>query len=451
MSTDRRASERALATDVVHRLVKSGGTLEAPQSIAFRDLVPWHRAAERATHNLHSYPAKTLRHIPGLFAHADGLSSPGDVVFDPFCGSGTVLLEAIIAGRDAVGLDRNPLATLISKAKSRPINVVQASQRLNTTLALAQAPTTYSPDVMNLDYWFSAVAQEELARIAGSIMEIPYRPHQDFFRVALSAAARIASYADPRLSVPVRLKENPYAAGHPLADRTRRRIEYARNPKPLADFARIAYANLERMSDLRRRGHLGSARVFTGDSRKEVRSMIPDSSVALTITSPPYLGAQKYVRSSQLGIGWLRLAPAATLKGLEAETVGREHFQKAVYSSPARTTGLPAADRQIARIWKQNPVRAHIAAEYLIDMTAVFDGVAKVTRPGGTLVMVAGNGSIVGEPFLTTQHLTEICRESGFRVGAVLRDTIRGRGLMTRRNRAASIITDELVVVLTKV
>ena len=68
------------------------------------------------THGLHPYPAKYIPQIPAALIRE--LSNTGDAVADIFCGSGTTLVEALLAGRNAIGIDANPLACLISKAKT---------------------------------------------------------------------------------------------------------------------------------------------------------------------------------------------------------------------------------------------------------------------------------------------------------------------------------------------
>ena len=71
------------------------------------------------THGLHPYPAKFIPQIPNALIQE--LSSVGETIGDIFCGSGTTLLEALQLKRNAVGIDANPLAVLISKAKTTPL------------------------------------------------------------------------------------------------------------------------------------------------------------------------------------------------------------------------------------------------------------------------------------------------------------------------------------------
>ncbi len=72
-----------------------------PITINFRKLIPQLNYSDRCTHLVHPYPAKLLAHIPAFFLANDLMSQPGDIVLDPFCGSGTVLIEGQLAKRHA--------------------------------------------------------------------------------------------------------------------------------------------------------------------------------------------------------------------------------------------------------------------------------------------------------------------------------------------------------------
>src|SRR5207237_10413987 len=62
------------------------------------------------THGLHPYPAKFIPHIPRALIAA--YSKKGDLVCDPMCGSGTTMIEAAVAGRASIGIERNPVGAL---------------------------------------------------------------------------------------------------------------------------------------------------------------------------------------------------------------------------------------------------------------------------------------------------------------------------------------------------
>jgi len=89
--------------------------------------------ADRALpHGFHSYPA---RFHPALVRRLlDGLPR-GATVLDPFCGSGTALVEAVLAGARAFGTDVNPLAIELARLKARPF---AAPERLVAALGLTR-------------------------------------------------------------------------------------------------------------------------------------------------------------------------------------------------------------------------------------------------------------------------------------------------------------------------
>jgi hypothetical protein len=169
----------------------------------------------------------------------------------------------------------------------------------------------------------------------------------------------------------------------------------------------------------------------------------------MILTSPPYVGAQKYIRASSLSLGWLGLLEGKSLRQLEDANIGREHFPMKGRCDHVQT-GLPEADEQIGRIARRNPLRARITATYLVEMQASLRESARVLKAGGHLVLVAGNNHVCGQEFHTQSHLSEIIENLGLRPRLKLVDAIRSRGLMTRRNATASVITREWVLLFQK-
>ncbi|MDB4990997.1 MAG: putative modification methylase, partial [Myxococcaceae bacterium] len=75
---------------------------------------------DRLTHGFHSSPARM--HWVTAERVLEALAFPGARVLDPFCGSGTVLLEARVRGLEAMGVDLNPLAVRLSRVKTDPLD-----------------------------------------------------------------------------------------------------------------------------------------------------------------------------------------------------------------------------------------------------------------------------------------------------------------------------------------
>ena len=265
--------------------------------VDFRQLVPWMNPAERATHYLHSYPAKLLAHIPAFFLQNRRLSKPGDTVLDPFCGSGTVILESVLHGRNGIGVDANPLARLLTAVKVSEVlpddvasaaeKVVTRANRLRQRNGAAPLPT-----LVNLSYWFYPHVLAQVSCLREAIDLQSSGEIRDFLRVCLSGTLRHVSLANPRLSVPVRLRKDHYPKGHAFNEPLNARLRRLRRQDVIGVFGDVAKENVHKlrlMQSIRVPGTVGS--VEGADAR--TMSSIAAESIDLIITSPPYAGAQK--------------------------------------------------------------------------------------------------------------------------------------------------------------
>ena len=108
--------------EIINKFIDDFSVNHKPIEVSFRELLPEIKNIDRYTHLIHTYPAKLLVHIPYFFLNNSVFSKEGDTVLDPFNGSGTVLLESIIAKRNAFGADANPLARLITEVKISKID-----------------------------------------------------------------------------------------------------------------------------------------------------------------------------------------------------------------------------------------------------------------------------------------------------------------------------------------
>lgn len=410
---------------------------QQPIAISFRQLVPWLKVGERASHYLHPYPAKLLPHIAHFFLANRSLVGPDEVVLDPFGGSGTVALETILSGRNALYADANPLGRLITSVKTRSIDsasLAAAGEEVRESFRRSRARKL--PDVVNLHKWFDPSITLELVRLRAAIGALTDEALRDFMRVTFSAVARKASNSDPRFSVPVRYRDGD-----------------ARNECSAIDlFEAQLEANITRIGALERVAVLGSADPAGIDARKLMTAAgdrLPDHSVGMIISSPPYSSAQKYVRAASLSLGWLDLVPSKGLRRLEDQTIGREHHAKASWANVG-STGIDQADALIQEIAKENASRAKIVGTYLIEMREALTEAVRVLRPGGCFVLVIGDNTVCGRRFPSSSYLRLMLEGMGMTTVLSLVDPIRSRGLMTRRNETAGIIASESVIVLRK-
>lgn len=165
------------------------------------------------THGFHPYPAKFIPQIPNALIQE--LSSVGETVADIFCGSGTTLVEALLLKRNTIGIDANPLACLISEAKTTRLReenvelleeVVKRAEDLASSLCLYSEDSLFGtsiftsrawrPDSPLITFWFDRFVVEELAEILSWCRALPDNSSQKLALTAFSSIIVAVSRQD---------------------------------------------------------------------------------------------------------------------------------------------------------------------------------------------------------------------------------------------------------------
>jgi hypothetical protein len=412
------------ATDTLQTLLSKYEVRSEPIDVSFRQLVG-PIPVNNLSHSIYPYPARLLRQIPRFFLHCEQLASPGDVVLDPFCGSGTVLVEARAARMSSWGIDKNPFARLLSEVKTTPLDQSRSQRAAHDILIRAKALRVgIIPDVVNVDFWFNPQVKRALARISRAITESEISIQlRKFLLVSLALTAERCSLRDPRIPVPVRRHDWQVVASSQETSEVWRTFEAVTG----GISGRLATIPSPE----------GVASVLEGEdvlqAREVYRSRLAArmSKPTLILTSPPYGAAQKYVRSSSLALGWTGLAASNELAMLERGLIGREHLQ--LNELTALDTPNSSIDREISTLASQDPTRAAIYAHYFRAMDVAIGNLTSLLLPGGFLVLIAGSNTVAGRLIQTHYHLKELAVAHGLHCVLELRDTIRGRVLLTKR------------------
>ncbi len=385
------------------------------------------------THGLHKYPAKFFPELPRWAIQR--FSQEGSSVLDPFMGSGTVNVEAMLLNRHGIGMDVDPFSRLLSRVKTTPLPVFQLQQAWNTLSEQVMSSQHLDhvngvPSFPYRDQWFKPYVLKELAWIQSQITHLHTSPAiTDFFRVCFSSIIRQVSEADNHCTRTV------------IRKKLNKRVQPG---QALQLFLLRTSRNVERMTEFSQRVGTGTCTIPSkGDAR--AMPMLDSASIDLAVTSPPYANAVDYPRTHQLELYWLGLA-SGSLQPLKRLHVGTEAVCAKDYTIPHKT-GCRAADRVISRIYHQDPRRAYIATKYLWDMRANLIEVYRVLKPGGVYVMVVGNNVMRGEVLETWRYLCEEAERVGFTIecrfiSAIIKHFIK----VPRKER----ITDDHVLILRK-
>lgn len=319
--------------------------------------------AERATHGFHTYPAGMNADCAAVLIRELPIPEGASNVHDPFCGGGTVLVEALLAGRPASGADLSPVAMLVSRTRTASpsrAGALRAASRRITKAALASGPMRV-PDIC-VD-WYEPHVVQELGRIRALIDEVEDNATRGLLEAVLSAIAIKTSYRE--------------------SDTSNRRRPMHRAPGTTAVLFHKKARELGRMLDEMPAD--GQVRVRIGDARVTA----PPNGTGLVLTSPPYPGVYDYLPMQQLRYAWLDLDPG---RGVADEVGSRRAF---------RALGR----REALHRWRQD------TAEWI--QTQV-NGLA----PGGFLGIVVGDGLVGDRPVDTLSPTIDAMREAGLDIVA---------------------------------
>ena len=260
------------------------------------------------THNIHRYSGKF---IPQIAARAISLlTQPGELVVDPYCGSGTTLLESVLLGRRAIGIDLNPLAVLIARAKTTPIQGT-ALKQLAFTLSNAlpvrvsngslrliqdQDETQFSDHEqdprLNCSWyrkWFQPQALRDLIAIDLAISEVGGHAERTVARVAFSNILRRSSNAHSGYPNVMFDKDSPPKG--PIV--------------PL--FLKTLKSNTEMVEALSKTKRSWSdVAVVQGNA---TALPLASGTVCAVVSHPPYIGSVPYAEYGALSLQWLGVDP----------------------------------------------------------------------------------------------------------------------------------------------
>jgi hypothetical protein len=373
------------------------------------------------THHLHSYKGKFFPQIVRALVNYAGLGL-GDSVVDPFVGSGTTPLEAHLMGCSAHGVDRNPLAALISETKIEALQLDEAEvDDAYCTVAsqVSRSRPRLLPNHTYLARWFPEDTLRVVARTLTGIegADAP-RAFKNVSRLVLSANLRAWSLQEPSQLRIFRRATSPPAAA--LVERFA--VELARVAKEISTSIRL-------VAELGLR--LGEACVECGDARKPGTwgGRVHDA----LITSPPYATALPYIDTDRLSLFALGLLEVGERNDLEWSMIGNREIrqtQKIALEHALEANEAELPERICESILElkaanaREPVgfrRANLPAllyKYFWDMDVVLGRAAESLRPAGLCAIVVGDSHTVAGKTKTRiptgSHLVACAESRGF-------------------------------------
>lgn len=393
-------------------VVRNGIDLDVlKQVLPFQSAVPLpnRRCLRYGTHGIHEYRGKFFPQLVRSLINISGTRQSG-VVADPMSGSGTTVVEAILAGCRGLGLDMNPLSTFLGNTKCELLTAdamkLEDAYRCVRFALLApesrgKRDLTYfkslpEPDQIYLFNWFGEEVLRGLDEIAVSIESVAYAPAKNLMWVALSNILRSVSWQkddDLRVRKEVRLD-----------------VEIDPKKEFLEEIARSVRAVLAFLIQEQPRS-MPSYSIEAGDARRCGESWCRHKGkVDVIITSPPYATALPYLDTDRLSLSYLGLLPRPEHRSRDQQMIGNrevterlrrsyaDRFRKDAGLLPATVqtlvTKIAALNEGTEAGFRRKNLPA-LLSNYFFDMREVLTGMFDMLKPGGKAFVVVGNNHTI--------------------------------------------------------
>lgn len=395
-------------------------------------------------HSFHRYYGKLIPAIPSLFIKQ--FTNEGDLIFDPFTGSGTTAVEALSNKRNFVGFEINPLSVEISRVKTKNLKVdklLDYNQKLLEMIRMDKSIVVEEdfPYIMNKDHWFKEDVQRDLIIIKNNINNLFIKEEDNnyklFYEMTLSAIIKNVSNADtqhvfPGVSKRMRALE---AEGKINIDTI---ASFERAVKRRASFYDIYEEDYQ-------------ANIILGNSSYSDMSDL-EGKVDLIVTNPPYISSVRYIETLKLEMYWMEYVKSSDDYFELAKTMlGNDRLHKKDYL----TYDLTSYD-EINEVIEEMAVKdfksAKILGDFFNDIEKTIINMSRILKTGGKAVIKISDSKMKKKVIETGKLMTVIAERNGFKLIDLFLDEINNnsRSLTTARNTYSDIITHDYIIIWEK-
>ncbi|MES3017405.1 MAG: transcriptional repressor LexA [Bacteroidota bacterium] len=375
------------------------------------------------THGIHTYPAMFIPQVARRLLET--YSAKGDTVCDIFCGSGTALVESRLIGRNAYGIDLNPLAIFLAQAKTTPINPQKLTKEYALLLARIEKikeSEIQRPDFKNIDFWFKEKVIIKLARIKKAIREIKERAVQNFLMAAFSETVRYSSNTKTGEFKLVRTK------GEKLEKH---------DPDVLGIFRKNAEKNIAGMSDFYKAADKDSwTKIIYGDSSKD--NGIKPHSIDCIITSPPYGDSRTtvaYGQFSRLSAQWIDMFDDPDdASGVDNDLLGGRASKDLIHALSS-----DYLKESLGKIATQDEARARDVLSFNKGLYECLQQAHRMLKPKKYFCLVVGNRLVKQVRIPTDFIIAELAEKIGFTCEDIIVRNIPGKR-MPIKNSPTNIV-----------
>ncbi len=355
-------------------------------------------------HSIHQYPAMLHYKMVESLIKEFG----GDVLYDPFCGSGVSIVEALRQNKKAYGTDINPLALLIADVRAKNYD---KNRLLKIFERISFNAEPDIPQIKNMNYWFKEKNIEQLGKIRSFIKTIEDIDIKKFFLVVFSQTVRNSS-----------LNKNGEFKRYRIKDIDKFDID------SFEEFKRLFLSYVNELDSLPFQDYTLL--------KQDTREPIPINNVDIVITSPPYGDSRTtvaYGQFSSFSLDWLK----------ELNPYGDEDLKldsKMLGGKKIEVKELPsdAFNSVFRKIKKIDEKRALEVFSFFYDLYLSIKNIVNILNKNATVCFVVGNRTVKGVQI----PMDKICAQMFESFGLKFIDT-RVRNISNKRMPAKNSPTNK--------
>lgn len=403
------------------------------------------------THGFHKYPAKFIPHIPkwAITKYLNGNKDKN--ILDPFCGSGTTLVEGVLAGYNTIGIDIDPLSAMISKVKTTRIDEKELKnisewlvKELNT-----KKKGIFKPDCETIEHWFTKDAITKLSIIRTLINQIPekfgdnkkVKDIQDLLLICFSSIIRKVSNADDE-------SQKTYVSHTKIKEPKEVNSLFLSQLDLFIDRA-IKFAVTTSSKT--------KSKIIVSSSADSLEKKLNGIKIDLAVTSPPYIKAIDYIYNQMVELFWIgdlfQMQTQTKQNEKKTHYIGNKQISKVEFKNytPYNTIiSIEKLDEKLKEVYDTDKKNGHkhsyVAFKYFAEMEKHFLEMSKCLTTGTHYVLVVGDSNVSDVFFDTASFLTEIAERNGFRIANKWGYKIKNRFMRFDRKGRGGIIEIDWVL-----
>ena len=360
----------------------------------FKNIVP-----KDSIYYVHSYPAKM---VPDMQAELINIVLQNDKniknIFDPYMGSGTILIEGLCRQLDVIGIDINPLAYLMTLVRTSKISIStlkRKSEKLLNLINNTQNVEDYQFD--GIDKWFNNDIIHQLSKIRYCILQEDDILYRRIFWLAFAEIVRLSNNSQ-KSTFKLHIKKQNVIDN----------FEY----DCIKNFSKQLEKDINSFNDLYKSFSIkNNSKIYLGDTINVMKDKrkFKDSSIDLIVTSPPYGDNHTtvtYGQFSVLPLRWIDIndinqdiddSILKTLTEIDNESLGGTNYSiKKIYDSCILKKSKTLSSTFETLINAKEELKARKVASFYIDFYNSCIELARVLKKDKYAIFTIGNRRVNG-------------------------------------------------------